>query len=346
MPSFIVFTSLFFGLTFVVLVNSYCQRPGFYCQNYGKCTDQQKCDCPVGFRGFDCRIPQWVPECANNCSNHGECVTTMGSNWCYCDYGYYGENCSIKNDTVNCGPKNITIVTHLSSAKSVSLHGHPMCQFARVNAGPNVYRYELTIDRIPTPGHPCAGALHTMVIDPTTTVQMFHIEIQTGFGLVAPLDWITEFECTYKSSTVGATREKLDAKPYEVKLLDSHYDHKTNGEIPMYQEFSLEFTPSPTLRGPDAHLVVWDLVVFDSKTSRRVAEILKDGCLTIPGEERLLGPPAQSQKGIVLTFAPVNKDTFLFYDYKVKICEGQCPRLSCSGEPIPREWVGFNVHVV
>ncbi|OWF46348.1 EGF-like domain containing protein 2 [Mizuhopecten yessoensis] len=347
MSSFILFSSLLVGLTFVVLVNSYCQRPGFYCQQFGRCSENQTCECPTGFRGFDCRIPKWVPTCVNNCSGHGQCVTTWNRDWCYCDYGYFGKNCETKNDTIICGSKNITIVTHVSSDKAVVLHGHPMCMFSRVPAGRHVYKYELTVDRMPPPGHPCAGALHTMVIDSSTTVQMFHVEIQSSFGIVTPLDWITEFECTYRNTVTGSSQPKLDVQRYEVKLLDSQYEPQPNGEVPIYNEFSLEFTPTPSVNVPDAHAMVWDLKVYDAEKTRPIADILVDGCLTIAGEERLLGPPAAlvAQRGVVLTFAPVNKDTYLFFDYKVKICDGQCPQPPCAGKPIPKNWIGFNVHV-
>eukprot|EP01090_Pellita_catalonica_P001463 TRINITY_DN11208_c0_g1_i1.p1 TRINITY_DN11208_c0_g1~~TRINITY_DN11208_c0_g1_i1.p1 ORF type:complete len:718 (-),score=61.27 TRINITY_DN11208_c0_g1_i1:19-2172(-) len=100
------------------------------CSDHGICDESTgTCLCDETWRGSDCSI-QDCPGSAD-CSHHGDCVSTNGTNECICDQEWYGEDCAEPICTENCNSRG-TCVGSVTPPRCICDAGFfgDFCQFS------------------------------------------------------------------------------------------------------------------------------------------------------------------------------------------------------------------------
>ncbi|XP_069122539.1 EGF-like domain-containing protein 2 [Argopecten irradians] len=348
MPNHVMLLQAVVFLAFVTSVISYCQRPGFICMNRGNCTEEKKCQCERGWAGYDCRAPAKYLDCYKRCSNHGTCV--LGT-YCYCDFGYYGDNCEKKNETIQCNMFSMDITMKTPGDRVISLHGADGCTLKRDKspAAKNEYSFKRTFSMTPLPGSPCDGYRREQ-LGPGVFSYTLPMSVQRKKKTFAPLDWMTEFTCTYERTAKSSVQTNEDYKRFEVDLVD-YLQNPVEPPLTQSKEFSLVFFSNDT----DYEVLVIELVMYNAMNSVKMYEIIMDGCKTFSGETMLMSDQyvadhlrndnRRQVTGTFVTLHPLNEAIEVFFDYKVRVCKGQCSKPICDHKRIPETRPGTRINL-
>ncbi|XP_060074958.1 EGF-like domain containing protein 1 [Ylistrum balloti] len=334
-------------LAFVVSAYSYCQRPGFICMNKGNCTFDKKCQCDKNWAGYDCRAPAKYVDCYKRCNNHGTCV--LGT-YCYCDFGWYGDNCEKQNETITCNMFSMDVAMRTPGKRVISLHGSDDCSLKldKTEMAKNEFVYKRTFPMMASPGSPCEG-YQREELGPGVFSYTLAMSVQRKHTTFAPLDWITEFTCTYERTANGSVTRNEEYKRFEVDIVDYlQYPLQNGAGTTQSKEFSLVFFSNLT----DHEVLVVELVMYNAQTSLKMYDIIVDGCTTFNGKNLLFGDQFVADhlrqdgtrvSGTWVTLNPLNEAVELYFDYKVRVCKGQCSKPVCEVSRIPENRPGVRI---
>ncbi|OWF46349.1 EGF-like domain-containing protein 2 [Mizuhopecten yessoensis] len=332
-------------LAFVMYAYSYCQRPGFICMNKGNCTADRTCKCDRGWGGYDCRAPQKYVNCRKRCSNHGICVM---NGLCYCQFGYYGDNCEKKNETISCNMFSMDVTMATPGKRDISLRGADECGLSKVPSRPGEYVYKRSFPMVPNPGTPC-DVYQREHLGPGMFSYTMSMSVKRRKQIFSPLDWVTEFICTYERSANGSTKPKEDYKLFDVDILD-YLNHpiQSGAKTTMSKEFFLVFFSNKT----DYEVLVKELHMYNVWTGEKLNTLIKAGCRTYVGKLKLFDEPIVGEhvrydgtavQGTFVNFHPINEPFEIFFDYKVQICKGQCSKPFCHATKIQEARPGLRL---
>ncbi|XP_033733321.1 EGF-like domain containing protein 1 [Pecten maximus] len=334
-------------LAFVSSAYCYCQRPGFICMNNGNCTFEKKCICDKDWAGYDCRSPSKYVDCYKRCSNHGTCV--LGT-YCYCDFGYYGDNCEKKNETITCNMFSMDVTMRTPGQRFISLHGYDDCtlKFDKPSLAKNEYAFKRTFPMVPNRGTPCDGYRREQ-LGPGVFSYTMAMSVQRKKQTFAPLDWMTEFTCTYERTANGTVKTNEDYKRFEVDIVDYLQYPLLNGAgTTQSKEFSLVFFSNIT----DHEVLVVELVMHNVMNSMKMHELIVDGCKTFSGENLIMNDQFVADHlrqdgnrvtGTWVTINPLNEAMEIYFDYKVRVCSGQCSKPVCDVKRIAETQPGVRI---
>ncbi|XP_060074934.1 EGF-like domain-containing protein 2 [Ylistrum balloti] len=332
-----------------------CKRPGCFCKNNGIPIDKN-CECPTGYKGFDCGLKTRNLCPTNICKNDGVCYD-MGK--CYCHGDFYGDHCEYRKEPQNCGMDSMQV----GFAMPVTMDSNPeifalpntKCKFKRAYEikGHDIYMLEVNLTT--TRNANCMDAVvETRMGDMTTYLIDAHV--RRDHGMDSPRDWTATFRCTYTS--IGTpTQRDVTAEASDVLFAFTDANETLVDNIGAQQPFDIVFFLRPN--STYLNLRLDKLVVYNQLSNTKMFTLIDRGRSDYMSRRLKLyrEPTDEGQTpfyfevaenvtvpAVKVKVSGLSEKASIYVDYEIRVCQTHvCPMSvdSTFGQQAPGI---FNMH--